>query len=546
MTSAKKYKLFSNQGEGEEKPCAFFMSDKGCRNGANCKFAHVAANSVEKETDRTQEAKAIIETGSVVSSESEDEKDAPVFMAPGESGESGKKRKKARRGQNGDSASPFAKPKKAKTTTPTPPATEPTPVSATKKAKAVKEEKIVVKQEKESEQATPSFRALNLPVASFSLGSASSNARNLEKKKPTPPPEPEPPRYTPLTAPLPKHTPTGLKWLKTVEKTRQHLKYEAEFDYDKYIDADQPLGGKNIWVKPKPFGDWCKNNPQAIAIDCEMCQTKDPETGNVDNRALCRISVVDVETDEVLLDSLVKPDWPVSDYRSRINGIKEEHLKDVEFTLRHAQAFMVALCSDETIIMGHSVNNDLAAIRMEHYCIVDSAFLFKCAENETATIGLKDLCYSILKKEMPNTHDSVNDARVALRCLEHYLEKDGQVDPVERAPRSQKNEAASQLFVHRIPKSVKKEHLKEVFLQHTSVAAESADEIEFTGDSGRTHIHFKTPRHANLAFASLESKPEMEASGRLQKKLYIRGGGYIRVRKMVKEREHKTEHKTEA
>lgn len=535
MTTTKKYKLVSADGDGKA-PCAFFMSDKGCRNGANCKFAHVGANAVDKvEENKMQEARAIVETGSVVSSESENEKITSIFMAPGEGGgESGNKRKKLRRGLNGDSASPFPKPKKVKTTSRTPPSPHSTPASTTKKAEMVRQEKTPV------ETTTPSFRALDLPVASFSLGSAADNARESEKPKSSP--VPETPQYTPLTAPLPKHTKTGLKWLKMVEKTREHPKYLGEFTYEKHMATDLPLGGKKIWVQPKAFGDWCKNNPQAIAIDCEMCQTRDPETGAVDNRALCRMSVVDVDTDEVLIDSLVKPDWPVSDHRSRINGIKKEHLEDVQFTLRHAQEFMTALCSDETVVVGHSVINDLAAIRMEHYCVVDSAYLFKCAENEAATVGLKDLSLGILGKEMPNTHDSVNDARVALRCLEYYLEKDGKVEPVNRAPRPEKLkrvDVGNQLFIHRIPKSVEAEHLKDVFLQYAAVAVESVDEIEFPGEKGRTHVHFKTKKHADLAFATLDSKVETEASGRLQKNLFLRGGGYLRVRKMVKEREHK-------
>lgn len=537
-SSTKKYKLFSPQGN-EKAPCAFFLSDKGCRNGDNCKFAHVAANGGGE--DKVVQAKTIVETGSVVSSESEDEKDN-VVMKDGENG-SGKKRKN-RRGKSTES--PFANPKKAKTTTP-PPAVPtsstktPAPTTPEKKSgkKAAKE-----KQEKPAEpkakqdkpaEATTTFRALNLPVASFSLPSANENTR--EKVQPvaaeTKPTEPPPKN----TSPLPTNTPTGRKWLKLVEKTRTHHKYASEFNFDKYMQADkESLGEEATWFRAKPYGKWCKNNPQAIVMDCEMCQTKDPATGNTNNRALCRISVVDVDTDEVLLDSLVKPDDPVTDYRTRINGIKEDHLKDVEFTLKHAQEFMAALCSEETIIMGHSVNNDLAAIRMEHYCIIDSACLFKASDSETATVGLKDLSMTILKKPMPETHDSVNDSRVALRCLEYYLKNDGKVDPIVRTPKK-KSTAPLQLFVHRIPKAVQTEHLMDLFLQHTSVAAESVDDITFSGELGKTHITFKTREHANLAFHSLDGKAEEEGSGRLQKKVFLKTGGYIRVRKMVKERE---------
>lgn len=71
----------------------------------------------------------------------------------------------------------------------------------------------------------------------------------------------------------------------------------------------------------------------------------------VDTKALCRLSVVNAENpEEVLLDTLVKPDWPVVDYRSWVNGIKKEDLEKVEFTLGHAQLFMGALCSDQVCL----------------------------------------------------------------------------------------------------------------------------------------------------------------------------------------------------
>ena len=254
-------------------------------------------------------------------------------------------------------------------------------------------------------------------------------------------------------------------------------------------------------------------------------------------KALCRISIVNAEKpDEVLLDTLVKPEWPVTDYRSFVNGIKEEHLENVEFTLKHAQEFMTALCSDQTIVMGHSVCNDLAAIRMEHYCIVDSAYLFNLVDNETATPGLKDLCLAILKKPMPVTHDSVNDTRVALRCLEYYLEKDGNVEPVERAPRPARPTFPEKLFVHRIPSKVKKEDLMDVFLEHTSVRPEEVEDIKWSTDgNGKAEVTFLTAKHANLAFSTLEDIPIPEVTGRLQKRLFLCDGGYVQVRKMVKE-----------
>ena len=37
---------------------------------------------------------------------------------------------------------------------------------------------------------------------------------------------------------------------------------------------------------------------------------------------------------------------------------------------------------------------------------------------------------------MPNTHDSVNDARKALECVEYWIQKDGNVEPIERTSKN--------------------------------------------------------------------------------------------------------------
>ena len=531
---AKKYKLFSAEApDGEKLPCAFFASAAGCRNGDNCKFSHeIAGKSSPPAADAS----------SVVSSESEDEPkkvvqqkakkavvkeevrqkdedESPFVKSPSEL------KAKSRRRQNDETRDPFAKAKKKAKTTPekTPPAPAPVPSPTP----AAKPQKQAVKQ--------PSYLDLDLPVASFAMPGATpvdqpllnnNSGHNSEDVDDA--------------LPLPNSTPDGRKWLQAVIDGRKHPRYETAFDYTKYKNQDRENGLTDKWVKAKRFGSWCADAPQVISIDCEMCETADPVTGKHDPRALCRISVVDCKTDKALLDSLVKPTWPVVDYRSRINGITADHLASVQFTLEHAQAFMMALCSRETVIVGHAVHNDMAAIRMEHNCVADSALLFKASDSETASVSLKDLAKAVLGKEMPNKHDSVNDAITAQKCIEHYLEKKGKVKEVVRSSVVQREAAASQLFIHRIPKGVcSEENLTKMFLVHTSVQPSAMDSIEFTGDHGKTHVTFPSSRHANLAFDSLDSKAEEEASGRLQKKVFLRNGGYIRVRKMVKEMPNK-------
>jgi RNA exonuclease 1 len=283
----------------------------------------------------------------------------------------------------------------------------------------------------------------------------------------------------------------------------------------------------------------------------------DPVTQQKDHRALCRVSIVDVEKNEVLLDTLVKPTWPGTNYRTWVNGITAEHLDHVQFTLRHAQAYLMALCSNETVIIGHAVHNDLAALRIDHTVVVDSACLYSAADSETAMVSLRDIVAHVLDVDMPEKHDSVNDARMAYQVVEHFRTKKGKVQGVPRSTMANAKSSSSshglrasdyesQLFVHRIPKNACDEaQLLQMFLSYTHVQPIRVDEIEYGNNnsttpdhantSGKTHVHFSSARHGNLAFDSLDGKAVADASGRLQKKVFLKNGNYLRIRKMAYE-----------
>jgi len=404
-----------------------------------------------------------------------------------------------------------------------------------KKKKKRKEERNSVEKKYEN---TPDFRSLisDLPIAAFST--EKTPVKEKREKRKTPIKEEKEEDSDDSSAPksglkqyLPERTPEGYKWKDLVIKTRQHPSYARSFDFESCKEKEGQEG--RGWVRTQPFGKFCQKNPQVIAIDCEMVGTKDPKTGKIDDKALCRLSVVNgVNPEEVLLDTLVKPDWPVTHHRTFVNGVTFEDLMDVKFTLRHAQAFMLALCSEETVIIGHAVHNDLIALKMEHFCIVDSSFLFKVKDAPENTFSsLKDAAMCLLKKEMPKTHDSVNDARTALECLEIYRKADGNIEPIISSRK--KNENCLKLFVHRIPKGVKEEHLSAMFLHITNIKPSSVEEIEYPSSKGKTYVHFTTERHANLAFDSLEGTAAEDAIGLQQKNVYLKNKDYVRVRKMA-------------
>jgi len=398
----------------------------------------------------------------------------------------------------------------------------------------------------EANNSTPNFRNLQLPIASFSLptdtSAIASTPRSPSANTPT---KQQPAPTPPSTLPLPTATPSHLKWKNAVIATRQHTNYTNAFNYQRIqqLELSHGLSTPQDWITCRTYNkSWCTNNiPSSIAIDCEMCETKDPISGKSDTKALCRISIVNGDNpSEVLLDTLVKPQWPVTNHRTFVNGITEEHLKDVKFTLKHAQAFMLSLCSDQTVIVGHAVHNDLLALRMVHHVVADTAMLYTHGGSDEGTPSLKNVAHGVLKREMPDVHDSVNDARVAYECAQHYITNNGKVDPIEKvysrsnSRKSLDSTDTAMLLVHRLPTTTLSQHITEMFIAYTYIKPKVVPDIIFSGTYGKCHVEFTSREHAELAYNSLVGDEREDKTGKKQKRVSLKGGGYVCVRKMKK------------
>jgi RNA exonuclease 1 len=82
------------------------------------------------------------------------------------------------------------------------------------------------------------------------------------------------------------------------------------------------------------------------------------------------------------------------------------------------QEEFVGLVYKETILVGHSLENDLTALQISHDLIIDTAVLYKYNRGaRDIKIALRVLAKKYLSREIQNTgsgHDSVEDARAAL------------------------------------------------------------------------------------------------------------------------------------
>jgi RNA exonuclease 1 len=108
-------------------------------------------------------------------------------------------------------------------------------------------------------------------------------------------------------------------------------------------------------------------HPGIYALDCEMSYT-------THSLELTRVTVVNAEM-QVVFDTFVKPDNEIVDYNTKFSGVTEADLKFTRTTLRDVQAALLAMFSSDTILIGHSLESDLLALKVIHSTVVDTSLL---------------------------------------------------------------------------------------------------------------------------------------------------------------------------
>lgn len=80
------------------------------------------------------------------------------------------------------------------------------------------------------------------------------------------------------------------------------------------------------------------------------------------------------------------------------SGISEKSLENITRTLRDVQAALLTKFNAKTILIGHSLESDLKALKLIHECVVDTSVLYPHKMGPPKKRALKTLCIEHLKK----------------------------------------------------------------------------------------------------------------------------------------------------
>lgn len=158
-----------------------------------------------------------------------------------------------------------------------------------------------------------------------------------------------------------------------------------------------------------------------LGLDCEMCTTHA-------GKELTRCTVVN-SRGAVVFDSLCVPDLPVLDFHTRYSGIDKHSLDGVSTKLADVQRALLSFITPAHVLVGHSLESDLRALKLVHDRVADTSVLFtfvfplndpRRGRRRYAKYSLRQLAKDHLGRTIQVNeagdvlHDSCEDATAAL------------------------------------------------------------------------------------------------------------------------------------
>jgi RNA exonuclease 4 len=176
--------------------------------------------------------------------------------------------------------------------------------------------------------------------------------------------------------------------------------------------------------KQQPSSPWTEAEKELfVAMDCEMVGVGKDGLKS----AVARVTCVDYHHN-ILLDLFVKPDQPVTDYRTHVSGITPQHLEAEDaLDLETARSRVTQLLTrtENILLVGHALKNDLSLLKIQHpwQNIRDTAKYEPFMKVRFANDGilwprkLKELCHEYLNMNVQidgRPHSAYEDAVAAL------------------------------------------------------------------------------------------------------------------------------------
>lgn len=207
------------------------------------------------------------------------------------------------------------------------------------------------------------------------------------------------------------------------------VKEEAELEAERRAKTGQST--TSGWVDTrvqicKPDGpskpvDYTSQDLKVYSLDCEMVQTSD------DAFTLARISLISYPDGNVLIDEYVKPRLPITNYFTQYSGITPAILENVTTTLEDIQQRLLEVLDSSTILLGHSLDSDLNALKLAHPFVIDTSIIYPHPRGLPLRSSLKFLANKYLRREIQTGgatgHDSVEDAKAVLDLVKLKCEK---------------------------------------------------------------------------------------------------------------------------
>ncbi|KAL7254753.1 hypothetical protein ACSBR1_008986 [Camellia fascicularis] len=285
--------------------------------------------------------------------------------------------------------------------------------------------------------------------------------------------------------------------------TLEHSQYPLDYSFPSHEEG---------WLRMKLSTNQIKKFPKMLAVDCEMVLCEDG------TEALVRVCAVGRNL-QVKLNELVNPNKAVADYRSEITGLSAEDLDGVTCSLANVQESMKKLLRDgKTILIGHSLNNDLKALKLDHGRVIDTSLIFKHGDEANfRRPSLNNLCKAVLGYEVRKEgapHNCLDDATAAMKLVLAKIESgfDNAIPLVhEGVPEIKK----SKLLLHRIPVNVPGEELHKIIPGDFTI--EIRPNKKAGGKKYSAFANFKNQEEANQAFENIDGYREKDLYGLPQK-----------------------------